>query len=143
MHRGKGRQSVVRRCTVHRRTKPGPSARRGWFCSSENTAQCINQCRLTFNETQQFQKPLDVGVISHEKRRCFSAVASHLVRKRFYCTGDTISPFFLPNASATSSHHARWADFSFRFTTNVFLIFREPECILTGSRKDSEPFTLN
>ncbi|MDP1491657.1 hypothetical protein Q6292_28600, partial [Klebsiella pneumoniae] len=22
-------------------------------------------------------------------------------------------------------------------------IFREPECILTGSRKDSEPFTLN
>jgi hypothetical protein len=83
------------------------------------------------------------GVISHEKRRCFSAVASHLVRNRFYCTGDTISPFFLPNASATSSHHARWADFSFRFTTNVFLIFREPECILTGSRKDSEPFTLN
>lgn len=61
MHRGKGRQSVVRRCTVHRRTKLGPSARRGWFCSSENTAQCINQCRLTFNETQQFQKPLDVG----------------------------------------------------------------------------------
>jgi transposase-like protein len=43
------------------KNKTSPSARRGWFCSSENTAQCINQCRLTFNETQQFQKPLDVG----------------------------------------------------------------------------------
>jgi hypothetical protein len=60
MHRGKGGNPSSDGVNTPK-NKTRPVSAKGLVLFKRNTAQCINQCRLTFNETQQFQKPLDVG----------------------------------------------------------------------------------